>query len=237
MSERFIRTEMLMGQDAVGRLSSAHVAVFGIGGVGGYIAEVLARSGVGKIDLIDNDRVSISNMNRQIIATDQTVGSFKVDAFADRIMHINPECTVTVSKLFYLPENANQFAYGSYDYIADAMDTVTAKLQLAEEAQRASVPIISAMGTGNKFDASKLRIDDIYNTSVCPLARIMRKECRRRGIQSLKVVYSTEEPITPAVTDEVSSKRSIPGSVPWVPAVAGFLMAGEIVLDLTKKYR
>ncbi len=237
MCERFIRTEMLLGQEAMDRLSRSKVAVFGVGGVGGYLVEALARSGVGKIDLIDNDRVSISNLNRQIIATEKTVGLYKVDVFEERIKAINPGCTVRVGRMFYLPGNADQFDYCSYDYLADAMDTVTAKLELAEEAQRYSVPIISSMGTGNKLDASKLRIDDIYNTSVCPLARIMRKECRRRGIQSLKVVYSTEEPMKSAETDEISSKRSIPGSVPWVPAVAGFLMAEEIVLDLTKKYR
>ena len=237
MSERFIRTEMLLGQDAMNCLSGARVAVFGVGGVGGYVAEALARSGIGRIDLIDNDRVSVSNLNRQIIATEKTIGSYKVDAFADRIKAINPDCEVVVSKLFYLPENADQFDYSACDYIADAMDTVTAKLKLAEEAQSASVPIISALGTGNKLEALKLKIDDIYNTSVCPLARIMRKECRRRGIRSLKVVYSTEDPLKPSETDEISSKRSIPGSVPWVPAVAGFLMAEEIILDLTKKYR
>ena len=237
MSERFIRTEMLLGADALERLSAARVAVFGLGGVGGYTAEALARSGVGKLDLIDNDRISISNLNRQIIATEQTIGAYKADAFAERILSINPDCEVSVSRLFYLPENADQFNYGAYDFIADAMDTVTAKLELAEEAQRASVPIISALGTGNKLDATKLRVDDIYNTSVCPLARIMRKECRKRGIHSLKTVYSTEDPLTPAETDEISSKRSIPGSVPWVPAVAGLLMAEEIILDLTKKYR
>lgn len=228
---------MLLGQDAVSRLSDVHIAVFGVGGVGGYAVEALVRAGVGFLDLVDHDRVSITNLNRQIIATENTIDQFKVDAFAERIRSINPNCSVKTYKTFFLKENADQFNFPSYDYILDATDTVSAKLQLVEEAQKASVPIISAMGTGNKLDATKLRVGDIYSTSLCPLARVMRKECRKRGIRSLKVVYSTEEPLTPAKTDELSNKRSIPGSTPWVPAVAGLLMAEEVILDLTKKYR
>lgn len=227
MSENiFGRTEMLFGREAMEKLASSRVAVFGLGGVGGHAAEALARSGVGALDLIDHDRVSISNLNRQIIATHKTLGQYKADAAADRIADINPGCRVTVHRVFYLPEMADRFDFRNYDYVVDAIDTVAGKLTLIEAARRAGTPIICSMGAGNKLDASAFQVADIYETSVCPLARIIRRECRRRGIESLKVVYSAEEPRKPP--QEVRA----PGSVAFVPAVAGLIMAGEVIRDL-----
>ena len=239
MNEQFIRTRMLLGDEAVEKLRKARVAVFGIGGVGGYTVEALARSGVGQLDLIDHDTVSVSNINRQILATHSTVGMLKVEAARQRILDINPDCTVRTWPMFYLPETAGEFDFTAYDYIVDAIDTVTGKLQLAQRAFEVGTPIISCMGTGNKLDASKFQITDIHKTSVCPLARVMRKECKARGIRKLKVLFSTENPI-PSVTDSTDAelpqgRRSLPGSVAWVPAVAGLMIAGEVVLDLTKK--
>ena len=235
MQERFSRTEMLLGEEAMMRLKNARVAVFGIGGVGGYVAEALARSGIGALDLIDNDTVSVSNINRQIIATDKTVGSYKTDVMKERILEINPEAEVTVSHCFFLPENRDEFEFGKYSYIADAVDTVTAKLELVVMANEYNVPIISSMGAGNKLDPAAFEVADIYKTSVCPLAKIMRRELKKRNISRLKVVYSKEEPRTPVKKEEPpegSSRRAIPGSIAFVPSVAGLIMAGEIIKDI-----
>ncbi|MCR5089398.1 MAG: tRNA threonylcarbamoyladenosine dehydratase [Oscillospiraceae bacterium] len=235
MLNPFSRMELLYGKEAMERLSVARVAVFGIGGVGGYIVEALARSGVGELELIDHDRVSVSNLNRQIIATQNTIGLYKTEAARERILEINPQCRVTVRNCFFLPENEAEFDFGAYAYVADAVDMVTAKLRLVEKAQEASVPIISSMGAGNKKHPGQLQVMDIYETSVCPLARVMRKECRKRGIEHLKVVCSGEEPVLSGDSGEITAAgRPVPGSVVFVPAVAGFLMAGEIINDLTK---
>ena len=221
------------------KLASSRVAVFGIGGVGGYTVEALARSGIGALDLIDNDRVALSNLNRQIIATLDTVGQYKVDAAAARIASINPECKVTVYKTFFMPETQGEFDFSEYDYVVDAIDTVTGKLALAECAQAADTPIISAMGAGNKLDPTAFRVADINDTSVCPLAKVMRRECRRRGIRHLKVVYSQEEALQPLgrPAEEDTVRRSIPGSTAFVPPVAGLIIAGEVIKDLTKVER
>lgn len=236
MSGEFSRTELLLGKDAMEKLKTARVAVFGIGGVGGYVVEALARSGIGAIDLIDNDEVSISNINRQIIATHETVGKSKVDAAEERVRSINPDCKVVKHKLFYLPETAGEFDFSQFDYIVDAIDTVSGKLQLVLAANEAATPIISAMGAGNKLDPTAFRVSDIYKTSVCPLARVMRQELKKRGIKKLKVVYSEEEPIkcSAADTDEAlpDGKRSIPGSVAFVPPVVGLIIAGEVIKDI-----
>lgn len=231
--DRFSRTRLLLGDDAIERLAESRVAVFGVGGVGGYAAEALARSGVGTIDLIDSDRVCITNINRQIIATDRTVGKYKVDAAAERIREINPNAVINLHRIFYLPETAEEFDFTLYDYIIDAVDTVTAKLELAVRAYEASTPIISSMGAGNKLDPTAFEVADIYKTSVCPLARVMRRELKKRGIPSLKVVYSKEEAIKPldAGSDD-STKRQTPGSVAFVPSVAGLICAGEVIRDL-----
>ena len=236
MSEQFLRTEMLLGRDAIEKLHSARVAVFGLGGVGGYAVEALARSGVGSLDLIDSDIVSISNLNRQILAAHSTVGMLKVDAARQRVLDINPACVVRTYPIFYTPETADSFDFTEYDYIVDAIDTVTGKLALVERAVAVNKPIICCMGTGNKLDASAFQVADISKTSMCPLARVMRKELSKRGIRHLKVVYSQEEAITPTGWEEEAAalgKRQIPGSVAFVPGAAGLLLAGEVVRDLT----
>ena len=237
--EQFTRTELLLGEAAMKKLASSRVAVFGIGGVGGYTVEALARSGIGALDLIDSDRVALSNLNRQIIATLDTVGQYKVDAAVARIASINPECRVTVYRLFFTPDTQDQFDFTQYDYVVDAIDTVTGKLALAECAQAAGTPIISAMGAGNKLDPTAFRVADINDTSVCPLAKVMRRECRRRGIRHLKVVYSQEEALQPLgrPAEEDSVRRSIPGSTAFVPPVTGLIIAGEVIKDLTEAER
>ncbi|MBO4377327.1 MAG: tRNA threonylcarbamoyladenosine dehydratase [Clostridia bacterium] len=237
--EQFTRTELLLGEATMKKLASSRVAVFGIGGVGGYTVEALARSGIGALDLIDSDRVALSNLNRQIIATLDTVGQYKVDAAAARIASINPECRVTVYRLFFTPDTQDQFDFTQYDYVVDAIDTVTGKLALAECAQAADTPIISAMGAGNKLDPTAFRVADINDTSVCPLAKVMRRECRRRGIRHLKVVYSQEEALQPLgrPAEEDSVRRSIPGSTAFVPPVTGLIIAGEVIKDLTEAER
>ena len=237
MREEFVRTAMLLGEEAIEKLQKARVAVFGVGGVGGYAVEALARCGVGALDLIDSDTVSRSNINRQILATYSTVGMLKVEAAKNRVLDINPECVVTTYPIFYLPETAEQFDFTRYDYIVDCIDTVTGKLQLVERAVAAGTPIICSMGTGNKLDPSAFRVADIAKTSMCPLARIMRKELKKRGIDHIKVVYSQEEALTPAVDEEElkrTGKRQIPGSVAFVPGAAGLVLAGEVVKDLIK---
>ena len=236
MSEQFLRTEMLLGSEAIRRLQKARVAVFGLGGVGGYAVEALARSGVGSLDLIDSDTVSVSNLNRQLLATHSTVGMLKVDAARNRVLDINPDCIVRTYPVFYTPDMAGQFDFTQYDYIVDAIDTVTGKLALVERAKAADTPIICSMGTGNKLDASAFRVADISKTAMCPLARVMRKELSKRGIRHLKVVYSQEEALTPTGWEEEAAalgKRQIPGSVAFVPGAAGLLLAGEVVRDLT----
>lgn len=237
MSDIFSRNRLLMGEDNLKKLKDSKVALFGIGGVGGYVAEALARSGVGSFLLVDSDVISMSNINRQIIALHQTVGKYKVDVMKERILDINPDADVTVSKCFFLPENSGEIDFSGYSYIVDAVDTVSAKIEIVMKAAECNVPVISSMGTGNKLDSSMLQIADIYDTSVCPLARIMRRELRERGIKKLKCVYSTEKPIKPDgshmnMADEGALKRQIPGSVAFVPSVAGLLMAGEVVRDL-----
>ena len=237
MHEQFLRTQMLLGTEALERLQAARVAVFGIGGVGGYTVEALARSGIGQLDLIDSDCVSISNINRQILATHSTIGLPKVEAARRRILDINPGCMVRTHAVFYTPETAGQFDFSQYDYIVDAIDTVTGKLALVERANAAGTPIICCMGTGNKLDASAFEVADISKTSMCPLARIMRKELGKRGIKHLKVVYSKEEALTPTGWEEEASalgKRQIPGSVAFVPGAAGLILAGEVIKDLAK---
>ena len=235
MLEQFLRTEMLLGSEALTRLQSARVAVFGLGGVGGYVVEALARSGVGSLDLIDSDTVSVSNLNRQILATHSTVGMLKVDAARNRVLDINPACNVKTYPIFYTPDTADSFDFTQYDYIVDAIDTVTGKLALVERAKAAGTPIICCMGTGNKLDASAFQVADISKTTMCPLARVMRKELTKRGIRHLKVVYSQEETLTPTGWEEEAAalgKRQIPGSVAFVPGAAGLLLAGEVVRDL-----
>ena len=238
----FIRTRWLLGEAAMQRLAESRVAVFGVGGVGGYVVEALARSGVGAIDLCDKDDVDATNLNRQIIALQSTVGRPKVEVAAERIRDINPDCRVAVHQLFYLPETADRFDFTEYDYVVDAVDTVTAKLSLILRAKEAGVSIISSMGAGNKLDPTAFRVADIYDTTVCPLAKVMRRECRKRGIDHLKVVYSTEEALGPEMTGEVAEEKSpsghrkqSPGSVAFVPSVAGLIIAGEVVKDLCKK--
>ena len=230
MDERFLRSNLLLGEDGARRISEAHVAVFGIGGVGGHAAEALARAGVGKIALIDADTVSVSNLNRQIIALESTVGRPKVDVMNERILDINPECEVTSYRLFYSEETAETIDLSKYDYVIDAIDTVKSKLLLIERANLQGTRIISSMGAGNKLDPTAFEVADIYKTSVCPLARVMRTELRRRKIPSLKVVYSKEEPIR-AVADESGARHS-PGSISFVPSVAGLILAGEVIKDI-----
>lgn len=236
MPGQFARTELLLGDGALKRLEQARVAVFGIGGVGGYAVEALARSGVGTLDLIDHDKVSLTNLNRQIIALHSTLGQYKVDAARDRILDINPDARVHTWKTFYMPDTAAQFDFTQYDYVVDAIDTVTGKLMLVQQAHRAGTPIISAMGAGNKLDGSAFRVADIYDTSVCPLARVMRRELKKIGIDRLKVVYSREEPMKPAsgsgVDLQEAGRRQVPGSTAFVPSVAGLILAGEVIKDL-----
>ncbi len=236
MNEAFIRTEHVLGSPAMEKLAASRVAVFGLGGVGGYVVEALARSGVGALDLVDNDRVALSNLNRQILATLDTVGLDKVDAAAQRVKSINPACRVRTYKCFYLPETKGQFDFRQYDYVVDAIDTVAGKLALIEECRAAGTPILCAMGTGNKRDPSLLRLCDLYETRSDGLARVMRKECRRRGIEALRVVYSPEEPLClgPELHDPDSQRRSIPGSTAFVPPAAGLLIASEVLRALIR---
>ena len=236
----YSRTRLLLGNDAMEKLRNATVAVFGLGGVGGYVVEALARSGVGALVLVDHDTVSATNINRQILATQETIGMEKSEAAARRVLSIDPDCKVTAIKKFYGPDTAAEFDFTEYDYVVDAIDTVTGKLMLVTAAQAVGTPIISCMGTGNKLDPTKFQIADISKTSVCPLARIMRKECAKRGIKHLKVLFSTEDPI-PSDPEAISleelpeGRRALPGSVAFVPSVAGLIIAGEVIKDLIKK--
>ncbi len=248
MLNQFSRTELLIGKEALERLSKAHVAVFGIGGVGGYVVEALVRSGIGNFDLIDDDKVCLTNLNRQIIATRDTIGRYKVEVMRERILSINPDAEVTTHRCFYLPENARDFDFSSYDYVVDAVDTVTAKLEIVMRAKESNIPVISCMGVGNKLNPTQLEIADIYKTSVCPLAKVMRRELRKRGVDKLKVLYSKEEPITPlddsedtcrehcvcppGTTRKCTQRRAIPGSISFVPSAAGLIIASEVVKDL-----
>ena len=250
MLTQFSRTELLLGKEAMEKLQNSRVAVFGIGGVGGYVCEALARSGVGAFDLIDDDKVCLTNLNRQIIATYKTIGKYKTDVMKERILDINPKADVRVHKCFFLPENADEFPYEDYDYMVDAVDTVTAKISLVMKAQEKHIPIISSMGAGNKLDGSQFKVADIYKTKVCPLAKVMRRELKKRGVQKLKVVYSEEQSIRPIEDMSIScrthcvcppgakhkctERRDIPGSVAFVPSVAGLIIAGEVVKDLVK---
>lgn len=237
MKEQFIRTGLLIGEDSLEKLQNSRVAVFGVGGVGGYVCEALVRSGVGAFDLIDHDTVSLSNINRQIIATYDTVGCSKVEVMKERMLSINPSVDVRVREEFFLPENEETFPFAEYDYVVDAVDTVTAKIALVMKAKEFGVPIISSMGAGNKMDPAAFQVADIYKTKVCPLAKVMRKELKQRGVKHLKVVYSEELPLKPQQTLheselEGSSRRSIPGSMAFVPSTAGLIIAGEVVRDL-----
>ena len=248
MLNQFSRTELLIGKEALERLSKAHVAVFGIGGVGGYVVEALVRSGIGAYDLIDDDKVCLTNLNRQIIATRDTIGRHKVEVMRERILSINPDAEVTTHRCFYLPENAQDFDFSSYDYVVDAVDTVTAKLEIVMRAKESNIPVISCMGVGNKLNPTQLEIADIYKTSVCPLAKVMRRELRKRGVDKLKVLYSKEAPITPlddsedtcrehcvcppGTTRKCTQRRAIPGSISFVPSAAGLIIASEVVKDL-----
>ncbi len=235
MEDMFSRTRMLLGEEAMARLARARVAVFGVGGVGGYVVEALARSGIGALDLIDSDRVVLSNLNRQIIATRNTLGMLKVDAAKARVLSVNPDCAVRTWPVFYLPETADQFDFSQYDYVVDAIDTVAGKLQLIEAAKAAGTAVISSMGAGNKLDPTAFRVADISETSVCPLARVMRRELRKRGVEHVKVVYSTEPALSPAPADGDTHRRATPGSVAFVPSVAGLIIAGEVIKDLIKE--
>lgn len=251
MLNQFSRTQLLLGKEAMDALSASRVAVFGIGGVGGYVCEALVRSGVGAFDLIDDDKICLTNLNRQLIATRSTVGKYKVDVMEARMKDINPNVDIRTHKCFFLPENADEFPFSEYDYVVDAVDTVSAKLSLAVKAQEAGVPIISSMGAGNKLDATAFRVADIYKTSMDPLARVMRRELKKRGIKKLKVVYSQEQPIRPIEDMSIScrthcicppgakhkctERRDIPGSTAFVPSVVGLIIAGEIVRDISGK--
>ncbi len=245
MSDIFSRTQLIFGEEAMEILANSRVAVFGVGGVGGYTVEALARSGVGAIDLIDDDKVCVTNINRQIIALGSTVGMYKVDAAEKRIHDINPECTVTCHKMFYMPETADKLDFSQYDYVVDAIDTVTGKIEIIMQAKAAGVPVISSMGAGNKVDPTAFEVADIYKTSVCPLARVMRYQLKRRGVKKLKVVYSKEQPIAPqgkAAEDGSgntdmrtgAARRSTPGSNAFVPSVAGLIIGGEVIKDLIR---
>lgn len=249
MPDQFSRTELIFGKESMQKLAASRVAIFGIGGVGGFTAEALARSGVGTLDLIDDDRVCLTNINRQIFATRKTVGRLKIDVAKERLLDINPDMTVNTYKTFYMPETADQFDFTQYDYVVDAIDTVTGKIELVMNADRSKTPIISSMGAGNKLDPTKFQVADIYSTSVCPLARVMRYELKKRGIRKLKVVYSTEKPITPVEDMAISCKQhcicppgtarkctqrnQIPGSTAFVPSVVGLIIAGEVIKDIT----
>lgn len=227
------RTENLIGKEAVEKLRGARVAIFGIGGVGGYVVEALARAGVGALDLVDNDKVSLSNINRQIIALHSTVGEWKTEIAAKRVKDINPEITVRTHNLFFLPETAAQFDFSGIDYVVDAIDTVSGKIALIESAKGQNIPVISSMGTGNKLNPTAFEVADITKTSVCPLARVMRRELKKRGIEHVKVVYSKEEPLTSGEVNEETGK-AIPASISFVPSVAGLIIAGEVIKDLIK---
>ncbi len=231
MSDNFSRTESLLGKEAMQILANSRVAVFGIGGVGGFAAEALVRCGIGTIDLIDKDEVEASNLNRQLIATTETIGRDKVDVMSERARAINPDIKINVRKCFFLPQTKDSFDFTEYSYVIDAVDTVTAKIELILSAQKAGTPIISSMGAGNKLDPTKFAVADIYETSVCPLAKVMRRELKKRGVKKLKVVYSTEEPLKPLGPDGEAAKA--PGSVAFVPSVAGEILAAEVVKDLT----
>ena len=251
MLTQFSRTELLLGKEAMDRLKNARVAVFGIGGVGGYVCEALVRTGVGYFDLIDDDKVCLTNLNRQIIATRSTVGKYKTDVMRDRMLDINPNVEVEVHKCFFLPENADDFPWDSYDYVVDAVDTVTAKIALVMKCKEKNIPIISSMGAGNKLDGSQFKVADIYKTKVCPLAKVMRRELKKRGVKKLKVVYSEEIPTRPIEDMAIScrnncicppgaehkctERRDIPGSVAFVPSVAGLIIAGEVAKDLIRR--
>ena len=251
MLNQFSRTQLLLGPEAMTALSTKRVAVFGIGGVGGYVCEALVRSGIGSFNLIDDDKVCLTNLNRQIIATRKTVGKYKAEVMRDRMLEINPDAKIEIHKCFFLPENADEFPFNEYDYVVDAVDTVTAKIELILRSQKEGVPVISAMGAGNKLDAGKLKVADIYDTKICPLSRVMRRELKKRNVKKLKVVYSDEQPIRPLEDMSIScrthcicppgaqhkctERRDIPGSTAFVPAVAGLLIAGEIVKDLSKQ--
>jgi hypothetical protein len=248
MSRQFARTQLLLGPEAMEKLAHSRVAVFGVGGVGGYVCEALARSGVGAFDLIDDDKVCLTNINRQIIATRKTIGKYKAEVMRERILDINPSADIRVYKCFFLPENADEFPFDEYDYVVDAVDTVTAKIELVMKAQEKGVRIVSSMGAGNKLDASAFRVADIYKTKVCPLAKVMRRELKKRGVKKLKVVYSEEKALTPLEDESIScrsncvcppgtehkctDRRAIPGSVAFVPPVAGLIIAGEVIKDL-----
>ena len=249
MLNQFSRTQLIYGKENMEKLSNARVAVFGIGGVGGYTVEALARSGVGTLDLIDDDKICLTNLNRQILATRKTVGKYKVDVAAERIHDINPDCVVNCYKTFYMPDTAEQFDFSQYDYVVDAIDTVTGKIMLVEQAKKSDTPVISSMGAGNKVNPAAFEVADIYETSVCPLAKVMRRELKKRGIKKLKVVYSKEKPIRPEEDLEISCRthcicppgtertctvrRDIPGSNAFVPSVVGLIIAGEVVKDIT----
>ena len=245
MSSQFSRTEILLGREAMEKLASSRVAVFGVGGVGGYVCEALVRSGVGSFDLIDSDIVCESNLNRQIIATRDTIGRYKTEVMKERMQSINPDVKVRIHNCFFLPENSGEFPFEEYDYVVDAVDTVTAKIELIMKAKEAGVPVISSMGAGNKLDPAQFKVADIYKTNVCPLAKVMRRELKKRGVKKLKVVYSEELPVKPmgqpaeeapekepSVKGTGSGRRSTPGSVAFVPSVAGLILAGEVVKDL-----
>lgn len=234
MNEIFSRTEMLIGNDSLLKLQNSRVAVFGIGGVGGYVAESLVRAGIGKIDLIDNDSVSESNLNRQIIALHSTIGKMKTEVMSQRLLDINPELEVIIHNKFVLPENIDEFDFLHYDYIVDAIDTVSGKLAIIEKAYFLGKPVISSMGTGNKLDPTKFEITDINKTSVCPLARVMRYELKKRGVKKLKVLYSKEEPIKPTVQATTEKGKAVPGSISFVPSVAGLVIASQVIKDLIK---
>lgn len=249
MLTQFSRTQLLLGEEAMDRLKNTRIAVFGVGGVGGFVCEALVRSGVGAFDLIDDDKVCLTNLNRQIIATRKTVGKYKAEVMRDRMIEINPEVDVRIHKRFFLPENADEFPFSEYDYVVDAVDTVTAKIELVMKCQKEGIPIISSMGAGNKLEASAFKVADIYKTKMCPLAKVMRRELKKRGVKKLKVVYSEEKPTRPIEDLSIScrtncicppgaehkctERRDIPGSVAFVPSVAGLIIAGEVVKDLT----
>ena len=251
MLNQFSRTELLIGKEAIEKLKNSTVAIFGVGGVGSYVAEGLARSGVGKFVLFDDDKVCLTNINRQLIATRKTIGKKKVDVMKERILDINPQAEVETNACFFMPENAHEFDFSKYSYVVDAVDTVTAKIELIIRANEKNIPIMSAMGAGNKLDPTKFEVTDIYKTSMCPLAKVMRHELKKRGIKKLKVVYSKEQPIKPMDDDSNSCKsncvcppdtqrkctdrRAVPGSMSFVPSVAGLIIAGEVVKDLIKK--
>lgn len=252
MQDQFSRTQLIYGEEAMDKLARSRVAVFGIGGVGGYVVEALVRSGIGALDLIDDDKVCLTNLNRQIIASHSTLGQYKVDAAAQRAADIAPECRVATYRTFFTPETQDMFDFSQYDYVVDAIDTVTGKLAIVEKAKEAGVPVISSMGAGNKIHAWGFEVADIYDTSICPLAKVMRKECRKRGIRSLKVVYSKEMPAMPLQGESGEyeeqdlsldtarkgpGRRSTPGSTAFVPSVVGLIIAGEVINDLTEGIR